>query len=151
MSHLRSKTCHAIARIRRGRATVAARGRPRWSTRGVRQPGTWPGERERGVRERAAGARGVQWYGTPTRSPSTCARLGRARARGELCSGGADSHGGQARDGTWPSGYGLKLTTQMARTCSEANPKAAQHDSKAPNRLEHGRQRRRWRPKAERR
>ena len=45
--------------MRRGHATVAARGRPRWSTRGVRQPGTWPGERERGVRERAAGARGV--------------------------------------------------------------------------------------------
>ncbi|KAG2657664.1 hypothetical protein PVAP13_1KG199605 [Panicum virgatum] len=55
VSHLRPKTCHAIARIRRGRATVAARGRPRWSTRGVRQPGTWHSERERGVCERAAG------------------------------------------------------------------------------------------------
>ena len=42
MSHLRSKTCHAIACIRRGRATVATRVRPWWSTRGMRQPGTWP-------------------------------------------------------------------------------------------------------------
>ena len=76
MSHLRSKTCHAIARIRRGRATVAARGRPRWSTRGVRQPGTWPGERERGVRERAAG------QSSPAPAPVAAGRSSLARTGG---------------------------------------------------------------------
>ena len=71
MSHLRSKSCHAIARIRRGHATVAARGCPRWSTRGVRQPGTWPGERER-----AAG------QSSPAPAPVAAGRSSLARTGG---------------------------------------------------------------------
>jgi len=55
---------------------VAARGRPRWSTRGMRQPGTWPGERERGVRERAAG------QSSPAPAPVAAGRSSLARTGG---------------------------------------------------------------------
>ena len=81
MSHLRSKTCHTIARIRRGRATVAARVRPRWSARGVRQPGTWPGKRERGIGEHAAG------QSSPVPAPVAAVRssLARSGVGADLC------------------------------------------------------------------
>ena len=55
---------------------MAARGRPRWSTRGVRQPGTWSGERERGVRERAAG------QSSPVPAPVAAGRSSLARTGG---------------------------------------------------------------------
>ena len=72
---------------------------------------------------------------------------GRAAGQRTLCSEHLAGSPSVRRQGP----ASLKLTTQTAWACSEAHPKAAQHDSRAPNRLEHGRPRRRRRRKAERR